>query len=71
MLGRQPLSRPIVLSANGLIAKSFDETLARWLDQGSDAEGGDLGHGADSPTVPLSAALITGSLGPAPLLAAP
>ncbi|KAI8432335.1 hypothetical protein MSG28_004749 [Choristoneura fumiferana] len=39
------------------------ETLARWLDQGPDTEGGTSGHGTHRPEVPHSAALTTGSLG--------
>ncbi|KAI8431647.1 hypothetical protein MSG28_016126 [Choristoneura fumiferana] len=46
------------------------ESLARWLDQGPDTEGGTSGHGTHRPEVPHSAALTTGSLGPAPLPAA-
>ncbi|KAI8439856.1 hypothetical protein MSG28_001325 [Choristoneura fumiferana] len=38
----------------------------RWKDEGPDTEGGTSGHGTHRPEVPHSAALTTGSLGPAP-----
>ncbi|KAI8433993.1 hypothetical protein MSG28_012144 [Choristoneura fumiferana] len=53
----------IIVSANGLIAKSLDQHLKRLsLDQGPDTEGGTSGHGTHRPEVPHSAALTTADM---------
>jgi hypothetical protein len=57
ILQRCKIGYLVSLYGNTQYRESPQETLAIWLDQGSDTEGGTPAHCADSQEVPLSAAL--------------